>query len=74
MIAYDAAVACMLSGEMSTDRLLIRQRLLVARGHLQLDEQQLDHISRRPRASSGLPSCGVAGVWVGVLRRRLHRC
>jgi hypothetical protein len=29
MIADDAAVACMMSGEMSTDRMLIRQRLLV---------------------------------------------
>ena len=74
MIADDVAVACMMSGEMSTDRMLIRQRLLFVRGHVQRDEQQLDHISRRPRASSGLPSCGVAGVWVGVLRRRLHRC
>ena len=52
MIADDAAVACMMSGEMSTDRMLIRQRLLVVRGHVQRDEQQLDHISHRPRASS----------------------
>jgi hypothetical protein len=77
MIAYDAAVACMVSGEMSTDRMLIRQRLLFVRGHVQRDEQQLGHISRRPRASSGLPSCGVVGVWVGVFRRRRnrrHRC
>ena len=54
--------------------MLIRQRLLVVRGHVQRDEQQLDHISHRPRASSGLPSCSVVGVWVGVLRRRLDRC
>ena len=75
MIADDVGVASMMSGEMSTDRMLIRQRLLVARGHVQRDEQQLDHISHRPRASSKLPSCGVAGVWVDFLRRRLFdRC
>jgi hypothetical protein len=31
MIADDVAVACMMIGEMSTDRMLIRQRLLVVR-------------------------------------------
>jgi hypothetical protein len=74
MIADSVAVARMMSGEMSTDRMLIRQRLLVVRGHLQRDEQQLGHISHRPRAISGLPSCSVVGVWVGVLRRRRIRC
>ena len=74
MIADDVAVACMMSGEMSTDRMLIRQKSVIVRGHVQRGEQQLDHISHRPRASSGLPSCSVVGVWVGVLRRRLHRC
>ena len=70
MVSDDAAVACMMSGEMSPDRMLIRQRLLVVRGHVQRDEQQLDRISHRPRASSVLPSCSVVGVWVGFLRRR----
>jgi hypothetical protein len=74
MIADDVAVARMMSGEMSTDRMLIRQECVIVRGHVQRDEQQLDQISHRPRASSGLPSCSVVGVWVGVLRRRLHRC
>jgi hypothetical protein len=54
--------------------MLIRQCRIVVRGHLQRDEQQLDHISHRPRASSGLPSCSVVGVWVGFLRWRLDRC
>jgi hypothetical protein len=54
--------------------MLIRHRLFVVRGHVQRDEQQLDHISHRPRASSGLPSCSVVGVWVGFLRRRPRRC
>jgi hypothetical protein len=31
MIADDAADVCMMSGEMSTERMLIRQRLLVVR-------------------------------------------
>jgi hypothetical protein len=74
MIADDAAVACMMSGEMSTDRMLIRRWSVIAHGHVQRDEQQLDHISHRPRASSGLPSCSVVGVWVGFLRRRRDRC
>ena len=40
MIADDVADVCMMSGEMSTDRMLIRQRqLLVVRGHVQRDEQ-----------------------------------
>ena len=52
MIADDVAVACMMSGEMSTDRMLIRQWSVIVRGHVQRDEQQLDHISHRPRASS----------------------
>ncbi len=54
--------------------MLIRQRLLVVRGHVQRDEQQLDHISHRPRASSGFSGCSVVGVWVGFLRGRQHRC
>ena len=70
MIADDVPSACMMSGEMSTDRMLIRQCQIVVRGHLQRDEQQLDHISHRPRASSGWPSCSVVGVWAGVFRRR----
>ncbi len=74
MIADDVAVACMMSGDMSTDRMLISRCELVVRGHVQRDEQQLDHISHRPRASSGFPGCSVVGVWVGVLRRRRDRC
>ena len=75
MIADDDAVACMMSGELGTDCILIRLYSIIVRGHVQRDEQQLDHISLRPRASSGLPSCSVAGVWVGFLRRRLFdRC
>jgi hypothetical protein len=74
MIADDAAVACLMSGEMRTDRMLISQQLLVVRQHVQRDEQQLDHISHRPRAISGFPGCSVVGVWVGVLRRRRDRC
>ena len=70
MIADDAAVACMMNGEMSTNRMLIRQRLLVVRGHVQRDEQQPDHISHRPRASSGLFGRCVVAVGPGVLRRR----
>jgi hypothetical protein len=52
MIAGDVAVVCIISGEMSNDRMLISRRLLVVRGHVQRDEQQLDHVSHRPRASS----------------------
>jgi hypothetical protein len=52
MIADDVPSACMMSGEMSTDRMLIRLCRIVVRGHVQRDEQQLDHISHRPRASS----------------------
>jgi hypothetical protein len=74
MIADDVPSARMISGEMSTDRMLIRQCRIVVRGHLQRDEQQLDHISHRPRASSRNYGCSVVGVWVGVLRRRLDRC
>jgi hypothetical protein len=74
MIADDVAVACMMSGEMSTDRMLTSQWAVIVRGHVQRDEQQLDHISHRPWASSEFPSCGVVGVWVGFLRRRLGRC
>jgi hypothetical protein len=75
MIADDAAVACMLSGCMSNDCIQPRQYQLVVRGHVQRDKQQLDHISLRPRASSGFPSCSVVGVWVGFLRGRLYvRC
>ena len=73
MIADDAADVCMMSGEMSTDRMLIRQECVIVRGHVQRDEQQLDHISHRPRASSGLPICSVVGVWVGVVCRRPNR-
>jgi hypothetical protein len=74
MVADDVPSARMMSGEMSTDRILTSQWAVIARGHLQRDEQQLGLISHRPRASSGLPSCSVVGVWVGVLRRRLGRC
>ena len=75
MIADDAAVACMMSSEMSPDRILIRLYYIIVRGHVQRDEQQLDRISHRPRASSGCPGCSVVGVWVGFLRRRLdNRC
>jgi hypothetical protein len=35
MIADDVAVARMMSGEMSTDRMLIRQCQIVVRGYLQ---------------------------------------
>ena len=53
IIADDVAVTCMMSGEMSTDRMLISQFEHFVRGHVQRDEQQLDHISHRPGASSG---------------------
>jgi hypothetical protein len=70
MIADDVAVACMMSGEMSTDRMLIRQECVIVRGHVQRDEQQLDHISHRPRTRSLQFGRSVVGVWAGVLRRR----
>ena len=72
IFANDVAVARVMSGEMSTDRMLIRQRLLVVRGHVQRDEQQLDQVSRRPRATSGFIGCCIVGVWIGVLCRRLE--